>query len=109
MSAEDFSDHPGAIALTGGDTLTAESVEVARIWVTNNAGSSVWIDPNPIGEPHVFGYLLADTLRHAARAYADLEEIDELEALQAIYAGLVEELRAQINTIDTINPSRRVN
>ena len=109
MSTGDYNDHPAAIRLTDGDTLTGESVEVARIWVTNDAGSSVWIDPNPIGEPRVFGYLLADTLRHAARAYAELDELDENDVLNAIYAGLVDELGEHLNTITTIAPSKKVN
>ena len=63
-----MADHPNAIALDKGAQLTSESVEVARIWITNGAGSNVLIDAGILEDPTVFGYLLADTIRHAARA-----------------------------------------
>ena len=91
-----------AIKLENGDELTDESSEVARIWVTNNAGSSVWIDAGVLDDPHVFGYLMADTIRHAARAYAGTWSLDEGEALQSIVNGLTEELRDQVSAITTI-------
>ena len=50
----------------------------------------------------MFGYLIGDTIRHAARAYAGTFELDEDEALQAIVDGVGEELREQFNRIDTI-------
>jgi hypothetical protein len=95
-------DHPNAIALEKGDVLTDESHEVMRVWITNGAGSSVWIDAGILNDPHLFGYLMADTLRHAARAYAGTWSIDENEALQAIVDGLGEELRNQVGDITTI-------
>ena len=39
-----MTDHPNAIKLDEGAALTGESLEVARIWITNNAGSNVLID-----------------------------------------------------------------
>ena len=51
-------EHPGAISLDKGDNLTPQSAEVARIWVTNNAGSSVWIDAHVLADPVAFGYLI---------------------------------------------------
>jgi len=50
----------------------------------------------------VFGYLLADTIRHAARAYAGTWGIAEDAALQAIVDGVSAELRDQVTTITTI-------
>lgn len=90
------------ISLENGDLLTNESAEVARIWVANNAGSSVWIDAYVLADPGVFGYLMADTIRHAARAYATAHEANEATMLQAISNGLVEELPEQFTTITTI-------
>ena len=95
-------DPKGAIALEKGDTLTDASSEVARIWITDGAGSSVWIDAGVLQDPQVFGYLMADTIRHAARAYAGTWSIDEAAALQAIVDGVTEQLREQTTTITTI-------
>jgi hypothetical protein len=104
-----MTDHPGAIRLENGDVLTEESAEVARIWVTNNAGSSVWIDASILGDPVVFGYLMADTIRHAARAYSALTGDPEDVQAERIFAGLREELSNQYNSIETIQSGRTVN
>jgi hypothetical protein len=101
-----MADHPNAIPLENGDTLTEESHEVARIWVTNGGGSSLWINALILSEPLVFGYLVSDTIRHAARAYANAYGMDEGTALQAIVDGLTEELREQFGEITTIREGR---
>ena len=97
-------DPTNAISLDNGDTLTDESREVARIWVTNNAGSSVWIDASVLQDPAVFGILMADTIRHAARAYAHAWHLDEQQTLQAIVDGVGQELLEQFEEITTIEP-----
>lgn len=97
-----MTDHPNAIKLDEGAALTGESLEVARIWITNNAGSNVLIDAGVLEDPTVFGYLLADTIRHAACAYAATWDIAEDAALQAIVDGVSAELRDQVTTITTI-------
>jgi hypothetical protein len=96
----------GAIALDHGDTLTDASAEVARIWITDGAGSAVWIDARVLEDPTVFGQLMADTIRHAARAYAGTWDIDEPAALQRIVDGLTGELRHQLSAITTIQEGR---
>lgn len=96
------SDHPNAITLEHGDILTADSHEVLRVWITNKAGSHVWIDASCLEDPMVFGYLMADTMRHAARAYASTWDLDEGKALEAIADGISEELRQQVTKITTI-------
>ena len=97
------------IPLDHGDVLTSESAEVARIWVTNGAGSSVWIRPDVLAEPEHFGYLMADTVRHASRAYAGAWGVDEGRALQAICDGLSAELREQFGEITTISAPGKLN
>ena len=94
--------HAGEISLDEGDVLTADAAEVARIWITNNGGASVWIAAHLLEDPTVFGYLMADTIRHAARAYAATWDIAEDAALQAIVDGVSAELRDQVTTITTI-------
>ena len=97
-----MSQHPNEIALEHGDELTQESHEIARLWMTNNAGSSVWINARAIDDPRVFGYLVSDMVRHGARAYASTWDLDENECLQAILDGLGEELREQFGEIETV-------
>ena len=97
-----MADHPNSIALDKGAKLMSESVEVARIWITNGAGSNVLIDAGILEDATVFGYLLADTIRHAARAYAGTWGIAEDAALQAIVDGVGTELREQFTMITTI-------
>ena len=93
---------PHEISVADSDELTEDSHEVVRVWITNNAGSTVWIRAQALEDPMVFGFLMSDTVRHAARAYATTWGIDEQQALQAIVDGLTMELREQVGTITTI-------
>jgi hypothetical protein len=92
----------GRITLEGAEDLGADSAEIARVWINDEGGASVWIAAFRLEDPKIFGYLMADTIRHAARAYAGTWSIDENAALQTIAAGLSEMLRDQIGTITTI-------
>jgi hypothetical protein len=47
---------------------------------------------------------MADTIRHAARAYVHAWDLDEQEALQAIVDGVGQELLEQFEEITTIEP-----
>ncbi|NML08865.1 DUF5076 domain-containing protein [Sphingobium sp. AR-3-1] len=94
--------HVNAISLDHGDVLTDQSHEIVRVWVTNGAGSHVWISARMLEDPTIFGYLMSDTIRHAARAYATTWGVDEAQALQSIVAGLSAELRNQVGEITTI-------
>jgi Domain of unknown function (DUF5076) len=102
-------DGPQALSLENGDILTAGSAEVARIWITDGAGSSVWIQPGILEDPVHFGYLMADTLRHAALAYSQRWEIDEQFALQSMCDGFAAELREQVESIETIQAAGKLN
>ncbi len=93
---------PQAIKLENGDILTERSAEVARVWITDGAGSSVWINAGLLENPRVFGFLMADTIRHAAKAYAGTWSLDEDVALQAIVDGVAEQLRNQFGAVETI-------
>ena len=95
MESPAMTDHPGSIPLDDQAPLTKESVEVARVWITDGGGATVFIMPDVLGEAEVFGYLMADTIRHAARAYAESRGADEADMLQAIVGGVATELREQ--------------
>jgi hypothetical protein len=86
--------HPNEIEL-GGAELTDEAYEVARVWVTHRAGSRVWVDARVLEQPRDFGYLIADTIRHAAFAYSQVSGLEQDEAVKAIAAGVAEELEQQ--------------
>jgi hypothetical protein len=101
--------HENELALEDGDLLTADSHEIARIWVTNGAGSNVWINPTALSEPIEFGYLMADALRHAARAYSMAWDVQEVDALQLMCDGLLAELREQVRDIEMIKFGKGLN
>jgi hypothetical protein len=90
------------LSLDDGDILTDESWEIARIWIHNGAGSAVWIAAWALDDAKSFGRLMADTVRHAARAYAHVYDGNENDMLQEIVDGLGEELREQFEEITTI-------
>ena len=102
-------DGPQALSLENGDILTADSAEIARIWITDGAGSSVWIQPSILEDPLHFGYLMADTMRHAAIAYSQRWDIDEQDALQSMCDGFAAELREQVRDIETIQAAGKLN
>ena len=93
---------PHAISVEGSAELTSESSEVARIWVTDNAGSTTWINASILEDPKVFGYLMSDTIRNAAQAYATDWNMAENVALQAIVDGIAEELRSEFAKAFTV-------
>ena len=65
-------------------------------------GSTIWVNPGVLEDPKVFGYLMSDAVRNAARAYASTSSLGEEAALQAIVDGLAEELRDQLRKPDTL-------
>ncbi|MEI5686246.1 MULTISPECIES: DUF5076 domain-containing protein [Sphingomonas] len=79
---------PRAIPLSAIPDLGARSVEVARIWVTDRAGSTVVIDAGVLADAEMFGVLMADTIRHAAKAHAQALGIDAGEAEALIWRGV---------------------
>lgn len=91
--------HSNEIEL-GGVELTEDSYEVARLWVTNEAGSTIWVDARVLDDPRSFGYLVADAIRQAAFSYSTIYGGSKEDALQAIVDGVTEELDEQLNRAD---------
>ena len=96
--------HKNEIALESAKELTDNSYEIARIWITNNGGSHVWISAYSLDGARSFGHLMADTIRHGAKAYASTYDLDEAETLQEIVDGVGEELLEQFQSITMISP-----
>ena len=74
--------------------------EVARLWVTDRAGSTIWVDASILKDPRSFGYLLADAIRQAAFAYSKVYGSDQEDVLRGIVNGLVEELGDELDRAD---------
>ena len=71
----------------------SEDIEVARIFVNNNEGTLVIVNPKPFDEAFAFGVIAVDFMKHAAQAYARDKGCDPEEALQGILRGLMAELQ----------------
>jgi hypothetical protein len=78
----------GAITLLGNEEILAKSIEVARLWVENQGPGTFIIRPDRLASPEMFGMMLADCARHAARAFSDDLGITETEAMDRIWEGL---------------------
>jgi hypothetical protein len=92
----------GAISVFGYDELLQGCVEVARLWVKNKGPATFIINPNRLEKPEMFGMLMTDCVRHAARAYANRMNITEGEALSRIWEGLDAERDRHTTDLTTI-------
>ncbi len=99
---------PGAIAVDEFDFLE-NAKEVARLWVENNGPATCIIQPDVLAEPETFGLLMVDTIRHAARAYAQCYGIGEEEALARIWNGVAMEQETHTTDLDTVQDSGKPN
>ncbi|HEY6965787.1 MAG TPA: DUF5076 domain-containing protein [Erythrobacter sp.] len=85
------------------------SVEVARLWVQNGGPATCIIDPGLLQQPELFGMLMVDTVRHAARAYAQCYGMTEGEALDRIWTGLDAERDMNTTPLSTIQDHGKPN
>lgn len=91
----------GAIAVDDFDFLD-NAVEVARLWVENEGPATCIIQPDVLKEPEMFGMLMVDAMRHAARAYAQCYGMPEEEALSRILQGVEMESGTNTTDLDTV-------
>ena len=92
------------IPLDGVSVLSDASVEIARLWVTNGGGSTVFISAQRMPDAAMFGMLLADTAGHAANAYAAALGITPAEALERVWSGLDKERANPSGSMELANP-----
>jgi hypothetical protein len=92
----------GAIQVDGYAVLN-KSVEVARLWVENGGGGTFIIRPEQLASPEMFGMMMTDCVRHAARAYASSLGIAETDALDRIWTGLDDERDRHTTPLHTIS------
>ncbi len=93
--------HDGEIDIADMDFLR-DSREVARLWVENNGPATCLIQPDILRESEMFGMLMVDTIRHAARAYAQCHGLSEEEALSRIWQGVDMERANNTTGLDTV-------
>jgi hypothetical protein len=105
-----MSEPKNSMNLAGVTVLSdTDSVEIARLWVTNRGPSTVFINAGPLADPVMFGMLLADTAHHGAKAYAQQYGISEEEALSRIWQGLDLERNDPSGSMEHANPFGRTN
>lgn len=105
-----MSEPANRIDLAGVQVLSpTDSVEIARLWVTNRGPSTVFINAHPLADPFAFGVLLADTAHHAAKAYAAAHGMSEAEALAKIWEGLDAERGDPSGSMEHQDPFGRTN
>lgn len=90
-----------AIAVDDFDFLD-QSHEVARLWVEDGAGATCLIQPDKLEQPEMFGMLMVDCIRHAARAYAQAYGMSEADALARIWSGVDAERARNTTDLDTV-------
>jgi hypothetical protein len=93
-----------SIQLAGVQVLGDTSVEIARLWVTNGGGSTVFIDARRMPDAAMFGMLLADTAGHAANAYAKALGISHEEALKRVWDGMDAERNTPSGSLELTDP-----
>ena len=99
----------GAISVFGYEEILQGCVEVARLWVKHRGPATFIIDPNRLEKPEMFGMLMTDCVRHAARAFANRMGITEGEALSRIWQGLDAERDRHTTDLTTIQPGGSLN
>lgn len=77
-----MSDHPNQLPIPTGAAGDAGSVEVLSAWIVEG-GLQVAMQ-RAFDEPDVWGIMLVDIARHAARIYAQEGAMTEAEALERI-------------------------
>ena len=95
---------PAELAIPSGASATAGSVEVLRAWIVDG-GLHVSLLP-AFETPDMWGLLLADIARHAARSFAAEKRFSEEQAMQSIVELLVAELEqpTDVGTTEPIKP-----
>jgi hypothetical protein len=92
----------GEIDVTEYDILD-DSREFARLWHEPDGPFTCLIEPRNLGpDPFLFGMAMIDTIRHAARAYAQAVGTTEDDALERIFEGFDAERAKNTTGLDTI-------
>lgn len=107
MSAEFVGVVKGAIDLTDQQDRLAASTEIARLWVQDGGPGHFIINAYKMPDARMFGMMITDTVRHAARAYAQSLGISEAQAAASIWRGVDEERENHTTELKTIDRGER--
>ena len=78
----------GEIDVSAIDALS-DADEFLRMWKKPGGAPVCIVDPHGLApDPFVFGMVMVDAIRHAARAWSQAVNIGEEDALARIYEGL---------------------
>ena len=92
---------PGELAIPSGAIAVADSREILRAWIVDG-GLQVALLP-AFDNPEMWGLLLADVARHAARAFAAEKICSEDDAMKSMVGLLLAELE-QATDLGTTEP-----
>ena len=85
--AEDAARHLGEIDVSGISELE-RAKEFLRMWKPKDSGAICIVEPRNLQpDPFIFGMLMVDAIKHAARAWSQAVNITEEEALARIFEG----------------------
>lgn len=71
-----------------------DATEILRVWIVNSEQLATVFPPNLYGEDiWKWGRLLANIARYVANSHAQLQDVSEADALEALRVNFDEELR----------------
>jgi hypothetical protein len=108
MTAEFIGIEKGAMDLADQHELLENSTEIARLWVQGGGPGHFFINAYKMLDARMFGMMITDTVRHAARAYAHALGVSETEAAANIWRGIDEERERHTTELKTIDPGERI-
>ena len=84
--------HPNQLDVPPGPAADAKAFELARVW--SSQGHQYYVlNVKPFDDPTVWGILALDVMKHAARAYQQLDGRSKEEAYKRILAGFTAEMQ----------------
>ena len=84
--------HPNQLAVPADVLSSAESFELARVWLAHGHNYYL-LDVTRFPEPGVWGLLALDLMKHAARAYEQLDGRSREDTYKEILMGFMAEMQ----------------
>jgi hypothetical protein len=84
--------HPNQLGVPPGPAADTKAFELARVW--SSQGHQYYVlNVKPFDDPAVWGMLALDVMKHAARAYQQLDGRSKEEAYKRMLAGFMAEMQ----------------
>ena len=84
-------DHPNQLAIPPGPLNDGQAYELARVW-SSEGHQYLVLNVGAIPEPAAWGICALDLMKHAARAYEQLDGRSKEETYKRILAGFIAEM-----------------